>query len=35
MVYVSPYNGVTKKRFMNIGMDVFGFCYMKFVMFQK
>ena len=35
MVYASSCNDVAKKRFLNIWMDVFGFCYLQVVMFQQ
>ena len=34
-VYASSHNGVTKKRFMNIWMDVFGFHCLQVGLFQQ
>ena len=35
MACASSHNGITKKRFLNIWMDVFGFCYLQVVLFQQ
>ena len=33
--YASSHNGVIKKSFLNIWMDVFGFCYLQVVLLQQ
>ena len=33
--YMSSHNGVTKKRFLHIWMNVFGFCCLQVIMFQQ
>ena len=35
MAYALFHNGVTKKRLLNIWMDVFGFCYLQVVLLQQ
>ena len=35
MVYASSHNGVTKKRYLKIWMDVFGFCCQQVVLFHQ